>query len=160
MGDTVKLSADVEGYEDGTKAHFEIWEKDLDGTDDFIIKIEKAVQGKKVEAEWTYEYREDTDDVTEEDEQRGYSAPEYYFVVKVGNDKGRSGLLLFQDWIEIELKDMDGKPMANEEYVLYFSNGETRKGKLDANGKKREEKVPPISHRVEFLRVRNALRID
>lgn len=159
VGDVVKLSADVEGYEDGTKGVFEIWERDMDGADDFIAKIETTVQGNKVEVEWKYEYTEDTDEVTEEDQKKGYSSPEYYFIAKIKEDKARSDLLGFQDWLEIELKDEKGNPIANEDYIFYLSNGEIRKGKLDSKGKKREEKVPPVSHRVGFPNQPNVTKI-
>ena len=67
VGDVVGLSADVKGYESGTNAVFEIFEMDIGGKDDFITKINAFVQGNKVESEWTYNYIEDTDDVSEED---------------------------------------------------------------------------------------------
>jgi uncharacterized Zn-binding protein involved in type VI secretion len=149
-GDILKLSADAEGYEDGTRAVLEIWEKDIKGPDYSIAFIESAVKGKKVEAEWTYEYEEGRDEGSEEDERKGYSSPEYYFIVHVENEKARSDLLAYQDWIEIELKDQDDKSIPNEKYVLYLPTGEIRKGKLDGNGFKREEKVPPGKYRVEF----------
>ena len=148
--EVVKLSADVEGYETGTKAVFEIFEMDIGGKDDFITKINSSVQGNKVKSEWAYKYIEDTDDVSEEDEKKGYSSPEYYFWVKVKNSKARSDLLEFRDWIEIELIDENDNPVANEDYVLYLPNGEVRKGKLDANGYKKEENIPPGKCQVEF----------
>jgi len=150
VGDVVKLSADVEGYKDGTEALFVIWERDIDGKDDFIVQINSKVKGGKVEAEWKYEYHEDTDETSEEDKLKGYSSPEYYFIVKVGDSKARSDILEYKDWIEIELKDQDDKPVANEEYILYLKNGETRKGRLDANGYSREKDVPPGHYSVEF----------
>lgn len=152
VGDVVKLSADVEGYEDGTPAVFEIWERDNKGADDLITKIDAKVKGNKVEAEWTYEYLED-DEADEGDEKKGYSAPEYYFIAKVKDSKTRSGLLEFQDWIEIELKDQDDNPIGGEDYALYLSTGEIRKGKLDKNGYAKEEKVPPGPYSLEFPNV-------
>jgi hypothetical protein len=150
VGDVVKLSADVEGYKDGTEALFVIWESDVDGKDDSIAQITSQVKGGKVEAEWKYEYHEDTDETSEEDKLKGYSSPEYYFIVKVGDSKARSDILEYKDWIEIELKDQDDKPVANEEYMLYLKNGEARKGRLDANGYSREKDVPPGHYSVEF----------
>jgi len=151
VGDVVKLSADVEGYEDGTKAVLRIWEQDIKGVDDFITEIETTVNGGKVEAEWEYEYHEEEEEeITEEERERGYSSPEYYFIVHIGEDKARSGLLEYKDWIEIELKDKDDNPIANEEYILYLQNGEVRKGKLDSNGYRKEEKVPPGKYSIYF----------
>ena len=146
----VKLSADVEGYKDGTKALFVIWERDMDGKDDFIVQIDSKVSGSKVEAEWKYEYHEDTDETSEEDEMKGYSAPEYYFIVKVGDCKARSDILEYKDWIEIELRDQDDKGIANAEYILHLPDGTIRKGRLDGKGYKKEGKIPPGKCFVEF----------
>lgn len=161
VGDTVKLTADVEGYPPGTKATFDIYERDVVGADDFIISIEGQTQANKVEVEWEYQYIEDTDDIqTEEDVLKGYSAPEYYFIVKVEGQQVRSGLLRFRDYIEIELKDSDERPIAGEDYILYLSNGEVRKGKLDGKGFKREENVPPVKFRVRFPNTGNIVKAE
>jgi len=61
VGDVVKLSAEVEGYEDGTKAVLRIFEQDIKGPDDFITEIETTVSGGKVETEWEYKTPEDKD---------------------------------------------------------------------------------------------------
>ena len=150
VGDVVELSAETEGYEDGTKAVVRIWEMDIDGADDFIAEIETTVDGNKVDAEWTYEYHEDTDEVSEEDKRKGYSAPEYYFIVHVEEGKARSGMLEFKDWIEVELRDEEDSPVPDEDYILYLPNGETRKGRLDGNGFKKEEDIPPGRYKIEF----------
>ena len=153
VGDELELSADVEGYEDGTPAVIEIWERDNKGVDDFITKIEEKVKSGKVKTKWTYEYIEDSDEITEEDDKKGFSAPEYYFIIKVKDSKARSGLLEFEDFIEIELKDQDDKAIPDQEYILYLKNGEVRKGKLDKKGYAKEEKVPPGPYNIEFPKV-------
>jgi len=108
------------------------------------------VDGGKVEGVWTYEYHEDTDKVSEDDENKGYSSPEYYFLVKVKASKSRSGLLEFKDWIAIELKDEEGNPLPDEDYVLYLPDGSIRKGKLNSTGYKKEEKIPAGNCSVKF----------
>ena len=70
--------------------------------------------------------------------------------MKIKDSKARSDLLEFRDWIEIELIDENDNPIANEDYVLYLPNGEVRKGKLDANGYKKEENIPPGKCQLEF----------
>jgi uncharacterized Zn-binding protein involved in type VI secretion len=145
VGDKVKLTADVVGCPAGTKAVFEIWERDINTPDDLITQIEAKTQSNKVETEWEYQYTEDVDDTqTEKEKKGGYSAPEYYFIVKVGSSKAKSGLLEYKDNIEIELRDGDDDPIPNVEYVLYLSNGEVRKGKLNAKGKACEEDLPNV----------------
>ena len=161
VGDVVKLSADVEGYEDGTKAVLRIWEQDIKGADDFITEIETTVNGGKVEAQWDYEYHEEEEEeITEEERKRGYSSPEYYFVVHIGESKARSGLLEYKDWIEIELRDEEDNPIPNEEYILYLKNGQIRKGMLDNNGFKREEKIPPGYSNIKFPNLQTYIEKD
>ena len=150
VGDVVKLTADVEGYKDGTEALFVIWQRDIDGKDDFIFQINSSVKGGKVEAEWKYDYHEDPDENSEEDGLKGYSSPEYYFIVKVGDSKARSDILEYKDWIEITFKDNDGRPIKNEGYIFYLPDGTVRKGKLDSSGRLREEKIPPGECRVRL----------
>ncbi len=151
VGDTVKLSAQLSGFDSGTKAVFDIYEKDISSADDLIDSIKAKTSGGKVEAEWEYKYVEDTGDVqTEADKKAGYSAPEYYFVIKVANAMARSEILEFKDYVEFSLKDVDGKGIANAPYNLYFGNGEVRKGQLDRDGKKKEENIPPGKWSVSF----------
>ena len=153
-GDILKLSADVKSAEDGTEGEIEIWEHDSDGAHDFITKFPMFVKNKKVEADWEYEYHEDSDEIpTEEELQKygnHYNPPEYFFRVKIGDIFIDSGLLTFKDDIEITLKDQDGKPVSDEKYVLYLPDGSTRNGTLDSKGYAKEEKVPPGKIRIEF----------
>jgi len=150
-GDTVALSAEVEGYADNTKARFDILERDLDGGDRTVAQLDATVKAKKVEAQWVYELRQDSDDhLAGEDDPKGYSWPEYYFIVHVDEDRARSGFLKVQDWIEVELKDEQDKLIPNEDFIIYFSSGETRKGKLDGKAYKKIENVPPRDYRIEF----------
>lgn len=153
IGDTVTLSADVEGIDDGTDAIIEIWEQDIGSEDDLMEKIETKVDGGKVEADWEYKYTEDEDDIIEgEDEEGGYSAPEYYFLVKVEDQMARSALLEFKHFIEFKLQDEEKNPIPDREYRLILSNGEIRDGKLDGNGEAREEDVPPGKCDIRFLK--------
>jgi hypothetical protein len=138
VGEKVKLSADVEGFEDGTHALIQIYKRDMKAADVVFHNIEKTVKAGKVEADWEYIYPENKNA-----KKTGYSAPEYYFEVIIAHCQSRSGLLAYKDFIEIELKDDEGNPIANVEYILYLSNGEIRKGKLNSRGISREEKLPP-----------------
>ncbi len=148
VGDTVKLTADVEGYESSTEAIFEVWERDNAGADAMVTRIESQVQGNKVETEWQYQHPESPDDTPTE--KWKFSSPEYYFVVKVKNSQARSGMLELRDWVEITFKDGEDNPMFKEEYVLYLSDGSIRKGKLDDNGYKKEDNITPKPCRVVF----------
>jgi hypothetical protein len=150
-GDILKLTADVKGVQDGTEGEIEIWEHDSDGAHDFITKFPMFVKNKKVEADWEYEYHEDTDEIpTAEETEKGYNPPEYFFRVRIGEVFTDSGLLTFKDEIEITLKDQDGKRVPDEKYVLYLPDGSTRNGTLDSRGYAKEERVPPGKIRIEF----------
>ncbi|MBU0994965.1 MAG: PAAR domain-containing protein [Proteobacteria bacterium] len=151
IGDTVSLSADVDGFDDGTDAIIEIWEQDIGSADDLMEKIETTVDGGKVKTDWEYKYTEDDDDIVAEDKERGYSAPEYYFLVKVEDQIARSGLLEFKHFIEFKLQDKEGKPIPDREYRLILPNGELRKGKLNKNGEAREEDIPPGKCDISFV---------
>jgi uncharacterized Zn-binding protein involved in type VI secretion len=151
VGDVVKMLVETSGFDDGTKATLEIWQQDLRQSPRVIRTYHDAsVQGNKVTVEWEYGYEDQPDDTTSTQEVKKLSAPQYFFTVCIADCRAKSGMLKYRDWIEIKLKDQDGNPVANEAYVLRLSNGEVRQGKLDGNGYKKEEKVPPGEFQVEF----------
>ena len=59
-------------------------------------------------------------------------------------------MLYLETYVELELRDEDGKAMANEEYVLFLPDGSVRKGRLDGSGKKKEGKIPSGLSSVKF----------
>ncbi len=151
VGEKVKLSAEVQGFDDGTKATVEIYKRDITGPDVQFETLHLKVKSGKVEAEWEYVIpEEDEEKETKQSEQEKYTAPDYYFDVLVEHCKSRSGLLSVKDYIEIELRDAEDNPVAEQEYILYLSNGEVREGKLDKNGYAKEEKIPPGKCHVKF----------
>lgn len=158
VGEIVKLTADVVGFEDGTKATIEIYKRDIKGADAVFETIETKVKSKKVEAEWEYKYPEEDKNKSASTEIKGYSSPEYYFEVLVGRVKTRSGLLGYKDFIEVKLQDDEGNPITDEEYMLLFSDGEVRKGKLNKNGQLKEKNIPPVSHRIKFQNVSGIIK--
>jgi uncharacterized Zn-binding protein involved in type VI secretion len=147
--ETVKLSAKAEGFEDGTKGLIQIMKRDITGPDVVVSEIETDVQGDKVESEWKYEVKRDDEVIIPAEGEAGnqitlkrYSAPEYYFEVIIGPCKARSGMLYEVDYVEIEVCDEGGQPLGNEEYIIYSSSGEVRRGQLDGNGYAREDNLP------------------
>jgi hypothetical protein len=157
-GDILTLKADVNGLRDQDEVEVIIYEYDSDGAHDEIVRLPARVSDKKIQLRWEYEYHEDTDGILtqEEADQYGgrYNPPEYFFTVRVeGTEYGaeqESGLLTFKDFIEIELVDADGRPRANENYMIHFADGSTREGTLDSRGRARVDDVPPGRYRVEF----------
>lgn len=151
QGDILKLSADVKGISNGTEVRIEIWERDSGGDAVLVEKFPVLARNKKAEATWEFKYFKDTDEIpAAEESEKGYKTPECFFRVKVDNHSGESGLLKFRDWVEIELVDEDGNPIADENYVLHLPDGQERKGKLDRNGYAKEKDVPPGKIFVEF----------
>jgi len=150
-GDILKLTADVKGIPDGTEGLIEIWEHDDDGAHDFITKFPVLVKDKKVEAEWEYEYYEDTDEIPTENElEKGYNPPEYFFRVNIGGVQADSGLLVFKDWITVSLNDSERRRIPDEEYTLYLPDGSEKRGRLNSEGLIEIKDVPPGRYYIEF----------
>jgi len=149
IGDKVKLSAETMGYENGKKAIVQIYKRDLKGPDTVVKTLEKEVQNNKIEFELENKFEEESGSQIMCDKQN-YSSAGYYFEVIIDQTKSRSDLLFNEDFIEIELKDDQGNPKANEEFILYLPNGKIEKGKLDANGYKKVEKIPAGKYSVKF----------
>ncbi len=147
-GDKVKMQIETAGIQDGLAAVFSVWQRDVEGPDREIFSVDTVnVDGNKAEAEWAYEYPEDDGD---EERRPGFSYPKFYFTAQIGGLKSRSGVLDYKDWIELELRDENDDPVANEEYEIRFSTGEIRRGRLDSNGQARVEGIPTASHSVSF----------
>lgn len=150
-GDTVKLTADTARIADGTEATISIFEHDEDGNHDFITELAARVEQDRIAAEWEYAYHEDTDDIpTDEEVERGYRAPEYFFRVTIGSLAAESELLTFKDWIYIDLKDDTGEPVAGAAYVVRLADGSEIEGKLDDKGCASIENVVPGPYWVAF----------
>ncbi len=150
-GDIVGLSGKVKGVPSGWEVTLVVYEFDADGCHDPIVELPVQVNDGKFDLKWEYEYYEDVDEIPTNDElaEHGgsYAHPEYFFTVRVdGTEYGvdqASGLLRFKDWLQLQVLDESGNPVANEDYVLHLADGSERKGKLDADGNLKEEDLPP-----------------
>ena len=151
-GETVKMGAEVTGFESGAKATFQVFKRDSNRADrpvDTIGNID--VSDGTIEADWRFEYREGEDDPELGRRDTGrYSYPSFYFTVTIEEVKASSGTLRLTDDLEIELNDEDGNPMKDEPYEVRLASGEVRTGKLDQDGKATEKDVPPTRNQVEF----------
>ena len=156
--DLVKLSADIEDVPDETEVMIHIYEYDQDGAHDFITKFPCQIKNKKIEAEWEYEYHEDTDEIPTDEEMKEYgktyNPPEYFWVVYVYGkrfgEKQESGLLVFKDWIEIMIEDGEGEPLPTAEYHFYLADGSEMHGRLDDKGQAIIHGVSPGRYGIEF----------
>jgi len=157
-GDILKLTADIKGLADGNEAEIQIWEHDSDLAHDLVTKFPVIIRNQKIEADWEFEYVDDTDDIpTEEEAERGYNHPEYFFRVFCAGKSADSDLLRFKDWIEINLVNDDGLPIGNIEYELVLPDGTTNTGSLDDSGVARFEDIPPGAFKVIFKNLNNEI---
>jgi hypothetical protein len=158
-GDQLTLTTRfVSEIPDGTEALVIIYEYDPDGKHVPMMKIPTTVTNRTVDVQWELIYKFDTALIPTEAErqkyQKHYVPVEFFFVVvidgvKIGINQ-ESGKLKFKDWFEISLTEIDGSPAVNVSYVLTFPDGQTRKGKLDGQGKAREINIPPGNIKIEF----------
>ena len=161
VGGNVKLRAVTFGIESGTSAKVDVYMKDTNSADKLYDDIETKVDNDKIEAEWAYKYKDDDDGPTiGKSKSEKYSMPKFYFKVRVGDNQSRSDMLEVTDDLEISLNDEDGNPITNEDYEVYLTSGEVRKGKLDKKGKALEKDVPSnMKDKVVFPRVQKAKKL-
>jgi hypothetical protein len=149
--DILKLTADISGVADGVEGEIQIWEYDADQSHDLITKFPVVVKNKKIEADWEYEYHEDTDEIpTKEESEKGYNPPEYFFRVIVGGISADSGILEFKDWAEIELVDEYGNLLINTDFIIHYADGKSTKGKTDSQGIAKYLSIPPGKIKIEI----------
>jgi len=151
VGDSVKMLVETAGIKSGTKATLEIFVRDANFADKPLETIETKVSGDKIEEEWEFQIGDAYLKIQDEKNQRGgYSSPSFYFRVTADGIIARSGILDYKDYIELELKDEDNKPVKGAGYKLFLPNGGIREGTLDNNGYAKEEKIPPGQVKVSF----------
>ena len=143
FGDKVKLSAEAEGFEDGTKVNIQIYRKEINSPDIVVKSLDEKISGNKIEIELENKFES-------EDEDKKHPLGCYYFEAICGMCLARSALLFKEDFIELELKDSDGNSKSNEEFILYLPNGKVIQDKLDSNGYKKVEKIPAGEYSVKF----------
>ena len=136
-GDEVYLCADVTDIAEGATATIKIVEEDADGTDDPLTTLSVVVSGGRIKCRWKVQYTADEDDANSQQElaEKGYTLPEYAFVVECGGaTSGESGVLEVRGWIKTQFKDeKTGKPISNHKYTIYLSDGSTKTGAVLRN---------------------------
>ena len=81
---------------DGTTVTIKIVEKDADGKDDPVATLSAVVSGGRIKCWWQVQYTTDEDDADSQKElaEKGYTLPEYAFVVECGGaTSGESGVM-------------------------------------------------------------------
>ncbi|MBO5691034.1 MAG: hypothetical protein J6R96_04145 [Spirochaetaceae bacterium] len=145
VGDEVYLCADVTDIADGAAATIKIVEKDADSKDDPVTTLSAVVSGGKIKCQWQVQYTADDDDADSQKElkEKGYTLPEYAFVVECGGaTSGESGVLEVRGWIKVKYVDKSGNPLANKNYVVYLLDEKTCiSGTTDENGFVQEDEL-------------------
>ncbi len=145
VGDEVYLCADVTDIADGTTATIKIVEKDADGKDDPVTTLSAVVSGGRIKCQWQVKYTTDEDDADSQKElaEKGYTLPEYAFVVECGGaTSGESGVMEVRGWIKVKYVDKSGNPLANKNYVVYLLDEKTCiSGTTDENGFVQEDEL-------------------
>ncbi|MBS4036126.1 MAG: hypothetical protein KGZ85_16810 [Ignavibacterium sp.] len=150
-GDILNLTADIKGLADGNEAEIQIWEHDNDEAHDLITKFPVKIKDQKIEADWEFEYVDDTDDIpSQEENEKGYQWPEYFFRVVCAGKSADSGLLRFKDWVEIKVIDKENSPRVDEKYIVLLPNAEKIEGKVDTEGFIKLDNLPPGKIKIEF----------
>lgn len=139
MGDSVKLSAKADGFEDGQEAWLAVFEETGPNLYQLARMLKTRVSGKKVEADWTVGEKDGSAPAP------GGDAPKvlgYHFMAYIEGDIGVAPTLPIQDVLEIEVKDEEGKAVKDLEYEITLADESVKKGKTDGSGKVKLEKVP------------------
>jgi uncharacterized Zn-binding protein involved in type VI secretion len=150
VGDKVKMQVETVGIASGEEAILQIFIKDANFADHLFETIKGRVDSDKIEHEWELKVDQKLFDLQDHKEGKNYSNPWYYFVVETAGIKQRSGLLKYKDWIELELRDEEGKTIGGAEYEVHLPDGQIRKGTLDQNGYAKVENIPPGKVTVTF----------
>jgi hypothetical protein len=140
VGAEVEIHAEITGA-DATEGSFVpliIYEKDEQGTDDYVSSVIGIIENNRINAPWTTINTPDRDDTksAQELQEQGYTLPEY--IVKYGNPDGEtveSNLLIIKDQLELKvMNSQTEEALANANYTIALPNGDMIEGQLDADG--------------------------
>jgi len=141
-GETVTLTAEARGAEDGRRADLRVFEYDPSGAHLPVTRMRTRVDRERVEATWRFEYPGDvTAIVPEAEAPAGYVPPEYLFRVNVGGVTAASGRLAFRD--AVTLRRPGDAPGPDGRYEARLADGTIRTGRTDTDGTAVLDDVPP-----------------
>ncbi len=154
VSDEVELAVDVKT--DDPEVVFRIFEGDADGADDFVVELKAPAQEQQARVRWTVPYVEDLDDddSARQRAEKGYTLPEFYFIASAGehttdSGKSREAMLKVLDVLDTVLVDPQGAPLGDTPYTVQLADGTSRAGRSAADGRVREENVPPGAYALE-----------
>ena len=134
VGDEVYLCADVRDIAEGASATIKIVEKDADGNDDDVATLKAVVQNNTIECAWKVAYTADDDDADsqQEQEEKGYTLPEYAFSVECDGEKSaESGQLDVADWVNIKFNEQDFEFFKDCKFYIYTDDWESNEVGFD-----------------------------
>jgi uncharacterized Zn-binding protein involved in type VI secretion len=155
----VNIAVDIMGVDSGEGATIKIFEQTRSG-DLLRETIETTVSNDSIKARWKYTRREENAPLEIVDRTGGsLHLTHCYFTVDAAGCSERSGMLRINDELQLSLTNEQGKPVADEPYRVRLATGEIRQGKLDANGKAKEPRIPPGNVQVNFPNIENAKKL-
>ncbi|MDY4675087.1 MAG: hypothetical protein SO369_08845 [Treponema sp.] len=123
---------------DGTTVTIKIVEKDADGKDDPVTTLSTVVSGGKIKCRWQVQYTTDEDDADSQQElaEKGYTLPEYAFVVECGGaTSGESGVLEVRGGLRVLVKtSKTGAVLRNTRISLIKNDTVYKTVCTDSNG--------------------------
>jgi uncharacterized Zn-binding protein involved in type VI secretion len=150
VGKSVDLIVDTIGVDNGEKAAIDIYVRDSNFGDQLLETLEAPVNSNQAKTKWTMRVDEKYLKICDlKDTGRRSSRPCFFFKVAVKELAGQSGPLFLTDKVELELKDGDGKTLANTAYEAVLPTGEIREGRSDGQGKVKIEDTPPGRIRIK-----------
>jgi hypothetical protein len=141
FGQVVHLLVDAA---EGGDVTFDVLEHDAGGEDDPVATLVAPVRGGVAKATWHVPFVDDADDApTALDRETGFDLPEFVFVARRGAAVARcDAQLLFSTDLELPIKDLHGRAVADTDYELRCA-GQVKRGRTDAQGVLREAGVGP-----------------
>ena len=150
VGETVDMIVETVGVT-SEKAVFVIYVRDGSYTDYELATIEATVNGDQAKASWKLEVDEKFIKIAEKKgEKKRYSQPFFIFKVTIGDLFEQSGMLYAKDWVEVDIVDDEGEPIAQKDYTVLYSSGEVKTGKTDDSGNIKVEGVPPGTCTIQY----------
>ena len=104
-----------------------------DGKDDPVTTLSAVVSGGRIKCQWKVTYTPDEDDADSWQElaEKGYTLPEYAFVVEcAGATSGESGVLEIKDEIIITVKNFEN--LKGKTLKLVWKDGSSKEIPIDS----------------------------
>ena len=138
VGDEIYLCADITDIADGASATIKIVEKDADGKDDAVTTLSAVVSDGQLKCQWQVTYTADEDDADSQQElaEKGYTLPEYAFVVECGGaTSGESGVLEVRGGLRVVLKNQETHEiLGNKRISLWREDEKILETRTDSEG--------------------------